>query len=73
MGGANRPLIECQRQWERQPSPKDLGVYRREPGWRPLNPAVDRIEEPVLGVDYGMTYPDDPTAYYYWRRSPTGE
>lgn len=72
-GGANRPLVECQhtyanpREWERSTiTPEELG-YVRDREWRPLDPERDQMEEPVRGRDYGMTYADDPTAYYYWR------
>jgi hypothetical protein len=38
-----------------------------EPGWRPLVPDQDGIEEPIPGIDYGDTYPGDLTRLYYWR------
>jgi hypothetical protein len=40
----------------------------REPGWRPLDPARDNIEEPRRGVNYADSYPlEDTTTLYYWR------
>jgi hypothetical protein len=39
----------------------------RDSAWRPLDPARDAIEVSEPGVDYGMTYPHDPTELYYWR------
>jgi hypothetical protein len=76
-GGANRPsLLEAQRAFAqigavearlrehvRSPGPSDA----RDPLWRPLDPLVDQIEEALDGVDYGLTYPSDPTTLYYWR------
>jgi hypothetical protein len=35
--------------------------------WRPLDFEMDRVELPEPGRDYGMTYADDRTTYYYWR------
>ncbi|WP_350277131.1 CPCC family cysteine-rich protein [Kribbella sp. HUAS MG21] len=66
MGGANRPLIECQRQLIAVGKPTEAG-HRRDPGWRPLDLAVDQVEVPEPGRDYGLTYAQDRTAYY-WRR-----
>ena len=39
----------------------------REPQWRRLDLYTDTFEEPVDGMDYGNTYPDDTTRLYYWR------
>jgi hypothetical protein len=39
----------------------------RDPEWRPLDEARDEIEEPVSGVDYGASYPQDYARLYYWR------
>ena len=39
----------------------------REPQWRRLDLSTDTVEEPVEGMDYGNTYPDDTTRLYYWR------
>lgn len=39
----------------------------REPQWRRLDLSIDTVEEPVDGMDYGNTYPDDTTHLYYWR------
>jgi hypothetical protein len=76
-GGANRvSLWEAQqnyarygvsdlrfREQVRSPAPAD----RQDPGWRMLDEARGEIEDPVSGVDYGPSYPDDPTTLYYWR------
>jgi hypothetical protein len=75
-GGANRPsLIETQAAFAeigaieprlvphvRAPSDDDA----RDPQWRPFDATLDQVEEHVSRVDYGMTYANDPTAYYYW-------
>lgn len=66
-GGANRAsLVECQQRFiasnAAEPS-RD-----RDPQWRPLDVSIDHVEVPEPGREYGMTYPDDRTAYYYWRR-----
>lgn len=74
VSGANRPLIECQREFLASPRATGLpsqtkrGVFRRESGWRPINTESDYIEVSVPGVDSGTTYPDDLTTLYYWRR-----
>ena len=74
--GANAPLVKCQRDfaeprdWERPPySPEESG-FVRDPGWRPLNLERD-LEVPVSGKEYGMTFNEDRTNYYYWRREAT--
>ena len=42
----------------------------REPGWRPLDLALDNVEEPQRGVKYGDSYPEsDTTVLYYWRNT----
>lgn len=41
----------------------------RDPEWRPIDEAADDIEQSLPGVEYGSTYPDDPTKLYYWRPS----
>ena len=76
--GANRvALIEAQQNFIRSgtsdPSREsDFGVIEtpleKDPEWRPIA-GTDPIEDPVAGVDYGETYPGDPTQLYYWRRS----
>jgi hypothetical protein len=73
IGGANAPLIDCQREyasprdWERRlETPEGLG-YVRDPDWRPIDPAIDDVEQPLKGLDYGLTYSTDRTVYYYWR------
>ena len=78
--GANKiSLISAQKNFEqtgsRDPARPSLFVQPptatdvRDPGWRALDEAADDIEEPVPGVDYGLTYPDDHTKLYYWRSS----
>lgn len=67
-GGANQAaLVECQQQFiaANQPDAEDR---RRDPEWRPLDLAIDQVEVPERGRDHGMTYAEDRTAYYYWRR-----
>jgi hypothetical protein len=67
-GGANRlSLKQAQTAFLSQSLPAVASKYQRDPGWRPLDPAVDRIEVPERGREYGMTYADDRTEYYYWR------
>ncbi len=39
----------------------------RDPSWRRLDPAIDDIERPIIGIDHGLTYPPDRTQLYYWR------
>jgi cysteine-rich CPCC protein len=41
----------------------------RDSEWRPIDENIDVIEEPISGTDYGRTYFDDRTQYYYWRKS----
>ncbi len=41
----------------------------REPQWRRFDISKDSVEEPVVGMDYGNTYPDDTTELYYWRNN----
>lgn len=71
MGGANIPLLDAQADWQGEQESDDLDPdglgYRREPGWRPLDPSVDQIEDPLPGREYGPTYEADRTQYYYWR------
>jgi hypothetical protein len=71
--GANGPLIQAQAAYassrSRSPSGEDMG-FERDPGWRPLDPDADDIEQPQPGVDYGLSYDPDPATYYYWRRTP---
>ena len=75
-GGANRlSLLDAQRHFGHSgisdPSRTDLqppGPFdRRDPTWRPVDDAVDAIEDPVPGVDAGASYPSDRTTLYYWR------
>jgi hypothetical protein len=40
----------------------------REPQWRRIDSGADRIEEPIPGKDYGCSYPEDATEFYYWRQ-----
>jgi hypothetical protein len=51
----------------RPPGPAD----RRDPGWRPIDPTRDRLEDPLPGQDHGADYPDQPATLYYWRRAAT--
>jgi len=44
-------------------------VHARDPDWRPFDDSLDHPEEPVPGLEYGESYPDDPTTLYYWRSS----
>ena len=76
-GGANRAsLLEAQQNYLRHgvsdprfrdrvrpPAPGD----RRDPLWRVLDDSLGEIEDPASGIDYGSTYPNDPTTLYYWR------
>ena len=77
MGGANEPLTDSQRQFTTSPDSdpqlieRRNGALARDPLWHPLG-ADDEFETPTPGVDYGMTYPEDTTALYYWRASPVG-
>jgi hypothetical protein len=69
-GGANRlSLIEAQAEFLATPHRPALDGFERDPASRPFDPAVDTIEVPVRGRDYGTTCADDPTTYYYWRAS----
>ncbi len=43
----------------------------REPQWRRIDVHADRIEELIQGKDYGCSYPEDVTEFYYWRQSPS--
>ncbi len=45
------------------------GFEFRDPEWRPIDESTDNIEEPLYGVDYGKSYPEDGVALYYWRAS----
>jgi hypothetical protein len=75
-GGANRAsLIEAQRHFAREDAQdpdstaaaaRAVGALR-EPEWRPIHEEIDNIEEPTRGVEYGMSYPADSSALYYWR------
>ncbi len=74
-GGANVPsLIEAQRnfanfgaceqrliRYVRQPTSSD----RRDPGWRPIDLAVDDFEE--SGETSTASHPTDSTTLYWWR------
>jgi len=80
-GGANRvSLIEAQENYFRD-GVSELRFRSnvraaevsdvREPQWRRIDFRVDRIEELIHGKDYGCSYPEDATEFYYWRRSPS--
>ena len=49
----------------RRPNESDV----RDEGWRLIDESVDNIEESIKGFDYGMTYPQDRTNLYYWRKN----
>lgn len=68
-GGANElSLIEAQAELARRdPPPAPPPGVRRDPDWRPIDPDRDAIEVSQPGVDYGFSYSNDDTAYYYWR------
>lgn len=66
MGGPNRPLTQCQQQFLAAGGPTRPDL-ERDAQWRPLDLGIDRIEVPEPDRDYGLTYADDRTAYYYWR------
>ena len=76
-GGANRvSLIDAQANFAavRQSDPGVLPWVRpagaqdvRDPLWRPVDLAVDTIEDPIPGRDRGTDYPDDHSDLYYWR------
>jgi hypothetical protein len=77
MGGANAPLVECQkdhanpRDWEHPTTtPEEMG-YEQDAGWRPIDLDQDQVQVPLRGVEYGMTYAADRTTYYYWRTRAT--
>jgi cysteine-rich CPCC protein len=75
--GANGPsLLEAQRNFGAFGSSEyRLFEHCRPPtsdepldeGWRTMDVSADNPEIPTPGVDYGGTYPTDPTALYYWR------
>jgi hypothetical protein len=75
-GGANRPsLIEAQHNVRTVGAVEERLVQYVlpagpsepvDPAWRPFDPDRDEIEEHRSGFDYGMTYSDDRTTYYYW-------
>jgi Cysteine-rich CPCC len=79
VGGANRPsLIEAQAAFAEIGAiePRLVPYVRkprdddgRDPKWCPFDASRDEVEQRVPGVDYGMTYANDPTAYYYWVKS----
>lgn len=76
-GGANKPsLIEAQENVARFGAVEERHIPHvrpptaseaLDPVWRRFDPDRDVIEERRSGVDYGMTYAHDRTAYYYWR------
>jgi hypothetical protein len=73
MSGANPPLIECQVAFQvkrvsvEHSSSSEIENFVRDPEWRPIEPALDHIEQAVAGVDYGATYDHNLAKYYYWR------
>ena len=37
-------------------------------GWRPIDPSIDNLEQPMAGEDYAVSYPwSNTTVLYYWR------
>lgn len=38
----------------------------QDSSWRPIDVAVDNIEEPSARVKYADSYPQDTTVLYYW-------
>ena len=71
--GPNRvSLIEAQENYFRDGvSELRFRSNVREPQWRRIDVRVDRIEEPIPGKDYGSSYPEDATEFYYWRQGPS--
>jgi len=80
-GGANRvSLVEAQENYFRH-GVSELRFRSnvraaeasdvREPQWRRIDVHADRIEELIQGKDYGCSYPEDVTEFYYWRQSPS--
>lgn len=73
-GGANgSSLMEAQSAFATQQHPipghaPNEVSYRRETGWRPLDPPRDPIERSEPCTNYGSTYATDSATYYYWRR-----
>jgi hypothetical protein len=71
-GGANRAsLIEAQMAYLSSAGTMPTPHAERDPAWRPIDLGLDEVESPEPGKDYGLTYADDPTTYYYWRRTAT--
>ena len=69
MGGAQAPLVDCQiAAAERGVDTPAAARAQHDPTWRPIDLSRDEVEVPEPGVEYGMTYPDDPMDLYYWRR-----
>lgn len=77
-GGANRQsLIEAQEAVRRVGAVEErfLPHVRQaepsepvHPAWRLFDRSRDTIEEHRPGLDYGATYADDRTTYYYWSK-----
>jgi hypothetical protein len=80
-GGANGPsLIGAQANFFEYAAKEERFVRhvrapaqqeQRDPEWRPFDREVDTIEGRVPGKDYGMTYANDTTVYYYRRSHPS--
>jgi hypothetical protein len=66
-GGANQASLVA-RQQQFIAANETVPDRERDPEWRPLDPHIDRVEVPETGREYGASYADDGTAYYYWRR-----
>jgi len=76
-GGANHPsLVEAQKTYVTMGA-SDARLVKHvrsanaseplDPEWRPFDSERDPAERFIAGVDYGKTYDDDRTSYYYWR------
>jgi hypothetical protein len=78
-GGANRESLQVAQQNYREYGAVDRQCVdrvrepdeadRRDPGWRPLDPGTDNVEQPQSGIKYADSYPEDTTVLYYWRRN----
>ena len=77
--GANKvSLIEAQKNFEKFGAFKKHAIkYVRKPEksdekdqeWRMINVLSDNIEKPVPSFDYGKTYPENVTKFYYWTKN----
>jgi hypothetical protein len=78
VGGANHvSLMRAQQNYQERgvAALRQQGETRRpvdgeevEEGWRPIDVAIDNIEQPQRGLQYADSYPyEDTTVLYYWR------